>query len=140
MGKHVRWIGAIVGAVVLACMLLVSIAAAGYKKGAHAGTTSQGESITFKAKKLEVKKFNYTVSMDCEDGSSRWINGTDGAAPTSGKGKFHVTFVGEGITSVVRGKLKRRRGAGEIQTEGVAESGAPCSSPISSRCYGWMII
>jgi len=130
MSKPLRRIAAVVCAALLASLVAGPVAAADYKAGRYAGTTSQGESISFKAKRLGVKKFDYTVIINCADGSQQAIDGSGGSAPVSDAGKFSALFVGQGITSEVRGKLKRKQAEGKIDTVGTAPSGAPCSSVV----------
>jgi hypothetical protein len=130
MRKRAVRAAAIVVAVVLASVLVVSVAAGDYKKGRYAGPTSQDESISFKAKRHAVKDFIYRVIIDCEDGSTEAVDGRQGAAPTNDKGKFKVTFLGGGITSVVKGRLKRKHGEGTIETEGVGQAGVACASSV----------
>jgi hypothetical protein len=129
MSKRAIRTATIVGVVLLASAVVVSLAAA-YKTGRYEGPTSQDESISFRAKKQGVKDFLYRVIVDCEDGSQEAIDAKEGAAPTNDRGKFKVTFLGEGITSVVKGKLKRKRGEGTIETEGIGQAGVACSSTV----------
>jgi hypothetical protein len=129
MGKSLRRVCAVVGTTLLLSVVVVSIAAAGYKKGQYAGTTSQDREFSFKAKKLGVKNFNFTVELDCADGSVEGFLNTGAQAPTNAKGKFTATFLGEG-TSVVKGRLKRKKAEGTIESEGFSETGSPCSSKV----------
>jgi hypothetical protein len=134
MSKRVMRTAAIIGVVLLVSVLVVSVAGA-YKKGHYEGPTSQEESIAFKATKRGVKNFFYRVIINCEDGSTEAVDGREGAAPTNDRGKFKVTFLGGGITSVVKGKLKRKHAEGTINTEGIGQGGVPCSSSVDWNAH-----
>ena len=134
MSKRAIRAAAIAGAVVLASVLVVSVAAA-YKTGRYEGTTSQDEAVAFKAKNRGVKKLHFTMVIPCEDGSAYDITGVDGEAPTNDKGKFTARYTPAPgstttFTSVVKGKLKRKRGEGTIKTEGSGESGVACAGSV----------
>jgi len=129
MNKSLSRILAVVGTALLVSVVVASVASAGYKKGQYEGTTSQGHAVSFKAKKLGVKKFDFTVDLDCADGSVEGFLLTGAQAPTDDKGKFTATFVGQG-TSVVKGKLKRKKAEGTIESDGVNDAGSPCSSSV----------
>jgi hypothetical protein len=109
------------------------VAAAGFRPGRYTGTTDQGTEIGFKVKKTVVKRFIYTVDINCEDGphESTW----EGAkAPIGENGRFSAEFVSEDgkVTSVVSGKVKRRKASGTIETAGTLPSGWECQSDV-----GW---
>jgi hypothetical protein len=120
-------------AVVVACAALAvaltasAVATAAYKKGQYEGTTSQGHAISFKAKKLGVKNFAFTIDVPCNDGSAQALRATGAQAPTNDKGKFKAVFAGIG-TTVAKGKLKRKRAEGTIKSAGVVnqQTGATC--------------
>ncbi|MGH2994674.1 MAG: hypothetical protein ACRDL1_14225 [Solirubrobacterales bacterium] len=125
--SSLRTIAAIGCVAALLTLLAVSVAAAAYKTGRYKGTTSQGEAISFKAKQLGVKKFAFTVIVDCDDGSRFELKNSGGQAPTTDRGKFEAVFVGDG-TTMLKGKLKRKRAEGTFESETTAPSGAPCSA------------
>lgn len=127
MEVKLRTIAAIGCVVALVTLLAVSTAGAGYKTGHYSGETSQGESIGFKAKKAAVKDFSFTVMIRCEDGNVFSLDNSGAEAPTKNKGKFRAVFTGD-ATTVVKGKLKRKRAAGTIESEGTSPSGASCSA------------
>ena len=122
---------AAVACVALLSLIVAASAAAGFKSGRYAGTTSQRTKISFKATELGVKKFSYSVDIECDDGTTReFISGESAKAPLTDKGRFRAEFVtvDENITSVVSGKLKRRRGSGTIETAGTLPGGWKCHS------------
>jgi hypothetical protein len=127
MRSTIRRIGAIGCAGALVVLLAAPVAMAGYKPGRYAGETSQGESIAFKAKKHTVKAFSFTVLIECEDDSAFELSNSEGQAPTNGRGKFRAVFSGD-ATTVLKGKLKRKKASGTFESEGTAPTGA--------RCYG----
>jgi len=128
MDRPLRKVAAIACAALMASLVAAPVAPADYKPGRYAGTTSQGEQIRFKATQLGVKKFDFTAIINCDDGSQQAIDGSGGQAPVNDSGKFTALFLGQGITSEVKGKLKRKKAGGKIETVGTAPSGAPCSS------------
>jgi len=129
MNKSLSRILAVVGTALLVSVVVASVASAGYKKGKYLGTTTQGHEISFKAKKPGVKNFALTVDLDCDDGSKIGFRATQAQAPTNDKGKFTATFVGDG-TTVVKGKLKRKKAEGTIESDGVNDAGSPCFSRV----------
>jgi hypothetical protein len=132
---------------VLAVVLLAaSSATAGYKPGNYRGTTDQACGrpdapatcpIAFKAKKLVVKKFSFTAVMSCDDGIELQVPLIGAQAPTSKKGRFKATFLIDAPirdsdlrlngTTILKGKLKRRRGSGELKGEATRTDGVFCS-------------
>lgn len=125
---------AILGVAALLSVVVVSVAAA-YKTGRYEGTTSQDEAVAFKAKNRGVKKLHFKMSIPCEDGSAYDITGGDGEAPTNDKGKFTARYTPTPgstttFTSVVKGKLKGKRGEGTIKTEGAGETGVTCAGSV----------
>lgn len=122
------------GCAALLVLLIASpVAAAGLRPGPYTGTTDQGTEISFTVKKTVVKRFTYTVDINCEDGphESKW----EGAkAPIGENGRFSAEFVSEdgNITSVVSGKLKGRKASGTIETAGTLPNGWECQSDV-----GW---
>jgi hypothetical protein len=127
---------AAVACVGLLFLLVVTSAAAGFKSGRYVGTTSQGAEISFKATKLGVKKFDYRVDIECDDGKTwEFVSGESAKAPITEKGRFTAEFVtvDESITSVVSGKLKRRKGSGTVATEGTLPGGSECASNVDWR-------
>ena len=104
-----------------------AIAAAAYKTGRYEGTTDQGHTISFKAKKRGVKNFAFTLEVPCTDGTTQALRATGAAAPTNDKGKFKAVFTGIG-TTVAKGKLKRKKATGTIQSTAVVsqQTGASC--------------
>jgi hypothetical protein len=129
------WAGMAVAACAALLVLLTAspVAAGGFRPGHYTGTTDQGTEISFKVKKTVVKRFTYTVDINCEDGphESKWVGAK---APIGEKGRFSAEFVSEdgNITSVVSGKLKRRKASGTIQTAGTLPNGWECQSDV-----GW---
>ena len=121
------------GTMVAVCAVLVvalvasAVAAGAYKTGTYEGTTSQGHQISFKAKKLGVKNFAFTVDVPCSDGTTEVLRATGAAAPTNAKGRFRAVFTGV-ATTVAKGRLKRKKGKGTIKSTGVVnqETGASC--------------
>jgi hypothetical protein len=128
MRDKLRTIAAIGCVAALVTLLAVSAAAAGPKAGRYEGTTSQGETISFKAKELGVKKIRFTVVADCEDGTRFRFEHQHGQAPTSKRGRFEVVFTGDAGTTVLKGRLKRRKGSGTFETEGTNFDGASCTA------------
>jgi hypothetical protein len=119
---------------VLALLVAPPGALAGFKHGRYAGTTDQGTEISFKATNAGVKRFTYSVTIHCDDGTMReFTSGESAKAPISENGRFEAEFVtsDETITSVVDGKLKRRKARGSIETAGTVEGGWKCSSSVS---------
>jgi hypothetical protein len=127
MPSSLKRIAAVGCAALLLSLVAVGVAA-GFKTGKYAGTTSQGEAISFKAKEKVVKKFDFRAIIECDDGTRPGFNGFGARAPINDKAKFKAHFTGEGLTSVVKGKLKRKKGEGTIETTGTIPSGANCSS------------
>jgi hypothetical protein len=128
---------AAVACVVLLSLIVAASAAAGFKSGRYAGTTDQGTEISFKATDVGVKKFAYEVSVSCEDGTheSSWGGAADppqpsAKAPITENGRFTAEFVTGDITSVVKGKLKRRKASGTIDTGGTLPKGSECWSSV----------
>ena len=115
-------------AAIAAALVASAVAGAAYKTGTYQGTTSQGEEISFKAKKLGVKKFAFNVITDCDDGSRFGVRNSGGQAPTNKRGKFEALFTGPVGTTVLKGKLKRKRGSGSFESEATAPSGAFCTA------------
>jgi hypothetical protein len=126
-------------AVAASVALLVSLLAApsaiaGFKHGRYAGTTEQGADISFKATKIGVKRFTYSVTLECDDGNMReFTSGESAKAPIRERGRFTAEFVSEdgNITSVVSGKLKRRKASGTIDTAGGPPGGWQCQSSVA---------
>ncbi len=133
MRSTMRTAAAVGCAVALVTLLAASVAAAGYKTGHYAGETSQGESIGFRAKKLSVKKFDFALRVDCDDGSAFDLLEPSGAqAPTDDRGKFKAIFTtqisgGVESTTVLKGRLKRQKASGSLHAEGITSAGASCS-------------
>jgi len=127
MNRSRRAVAMVVCAALAVAVAASAMAAAAYKTGRYEGTTSQGHQIGFKAKKLGVKNFAFTLDVPCTDGTTQALRATGAAAPTNDKGKFKAVFAGVG-TTVAKGKLKRRKASGTIQSTGVVnqETGASC--------------
>ena len=125
--KRSRRAMVVVCAALALALVASAVAAAAYKTGNYEGKTSQGHEISFKAKKLGVKNFAFTVDVPCTDGSAQPLRATGAAAPTNKRGKFKAVFTGLG-TTVVKGKLKRKKGSGTIESTGVFSetTGASC--------------
>ncbi len=120
-------------AALLVLLVAPSIAAAGFKHGRYAGMTEQGTEISFKATKLGVKKFTYSVTINCDDGNMReFTSGESAKAPIREHGRFTAEFVSEdgNITSVVSGRLKRRKASGTIDTAGGPPGGWQCEGSV----------
>jgi hypothetical protein len=130
------WAGVVaVSLAVLVSLLAASTAAtAGFKHGRYAGTTDQGSEISFKATNGGVKRFSYSVTIQCDDGTMReFTTGESAKAPISENGRFTAEFVTphDSITSVVDGKLKRRKARGSIETAGTVEGGWECHGGVA---------
>jgi hypothetical protein len=121
------------GLVAVVLSMVLASNATGFKSGRYAGTTDQGTEIGFKATKLAVKKFTYSVNVECDDGNTReFTSGVSAKAPITEKGRFTAEFVteDESITSVVNGRLKRGKGSGAIDTAGMLPGGWECASSV----------
>jgi hypothetical protein len=114
----------------LVSLVVAPAAVADFKTGRYAGTTSQGTAIGFTATELAAKRFSFRVILDCEDGTMREFTGEDAKAPIGPRGGFKAEFVGDGITSVVSGRLKHRKGSGTIETAGTLPGSGECSSSV----------
>ena len=114
----------------LACLLVLAGSAAGFKNGDYAGTTSQDEEIRFTVTKPAVGEFEFTARVGCADGTAQTIDGSGGRTAIRKKGRFKQSFIGGGFTSVLKGKLRRKRATGKINVMGVAPSGASCSGSV----------
>jgi hypothetical protein len=130
------WAGMAVAAcaALLVSLLAASTATAGFKHGRYAGTTDQGTEISFKATNDGVKRFSYSVAIQCDDGWTReFTTGQSAKAPISENGRFTAEFVtpDDSITSVVDGRLKRRRARGSIETAGAVEGGWECHGSVA---------
>jgi hypothetical protein len=123
---------AVAFAALLLSLAIAPVALAGFKSGTYAGTTSQEREIRFTATQLAVKKFSFSVTIDCDDGTMLLFEGDGARAPIGEKGGFKAEFVSKdgGITSVVSGKLKHRRASGTIVTAGTLQGGGECSSSV----------
>ena len=121
---------AVAFAALLLSLTIAPVAAAGFKSGTYEGTTSQETEIRFTATQLAAKKFFFSVTLDCEDGTMREFTGEGAKAPIGPRGGFTAEFLGDGITSVVSGKLKRRKGSGTIETAGTLPGSGECSSSV----------
>ena len=127
MKRSRRTVVVVVCAALAVALTASAVASATYKKGQYEGTTAQGHAINFKAKKLGVKNFVFTIDVPCNDGSVQALRATGAQAPTNDKGKFKAVFAGIG-TTVAKGKLKRESAAGTIKSTGVVnqQTGATC--------------
>jgi hypothetical protein len=121
---------AVAFATLLLSLTIAPVALAGFKSGTYEGTTSQETELRFTATQLAVKKFSFNVTIDCEDGTMLQFEGDGARAPIGEKGGFKAEFVGDGITSVVSGKLKHRKASGAIDTAGTLAGGGECSSSV----------
>jgi hypothetical protein len=133
MKRRASMRAAAVACAALLFLIVAASAAAGFKSGRYVGATSQGTEISFRATKLGVKKFSYSVDIECDDGKTReFVSGESAKAPITDKGRFTAEFVtvDESITSVVSGKLKRRKGSGTVATEGTLPGGWECASNV----------
>lgn len=129
----------------LSVALVAAPAAASYKSGTYHGTTDQtcdelGSPhpcpIQFKAKKHVVKKFSFTAILTCDDGVELGVPLVGAQAPTSKKGRFKATFLIDAPirnstvrvngTTIVKGKLKRRKGSGMLRGEATRTDGVAC--------------
>jgi hypothetical protein len=128
--QHSRTV-AVVCTALLVSLVVAAGAAAGFKAGRYAGTTSQGEEISFKVTKRAVKDFDVVVDVACADGSTPRIHPQGGQTPTKRKGRFKThPFIGEGFSSEIKGRLKRARATGKIKVRGTAPSGARCARAV----------
>jgi hypothetical protein len=125
-------LAAVAIATLLVSLTIAPVALAGFKSGAYEGTTSQETEIRFTATQLTVKKFSFSVTIDCDDGTMLLFEGEGAKAPIGEKGGFKAEFVSKDgeITSVVSGKLKHRKASGAIDTEGTLAGGGECSSSV----------
>ena len=121
---------AVAVAALLLSLTIAPAALAGFKGGTYVGTTSQEMQIRFTATQPAAKKFSFSVTLDCEDGTMLEFSGEDAKAPIGPKGGFAAEFLGDGITSVVSGKLKRRKASGTIETAGTLPGSGECSSSV----------
>lgn len=145
MKRSSRAAGMTCAALVIA---LVAAPATGatYKSGTYQGTTEQtcGQAdaagpcpIGFKAKKLVVKKFSFTAVLTCDDRVGLEVPLVGAQAPTSKKGRFKATFLIDAPirdsdvrvngTTILKGRLKRRKGSGELKGEATRTDGVFCS-------------
>jgi hypothetical protein len=131
MNRSRRTVLVVVCAALAVALTASAVATAAYKKGKYEGTTSQGHAINFKAKKLGVKNFAFTVDVPCNDGSVQALRATGAQAPTNDKGKFKAVFTGLG-TTVAKGKLKRKQAEGTIKSTGVVNEVTGASCPTNS--------
>jgi hypothetical protein len=130
------WAGMAVAAcaALLVSLLAASTATAGFKHGRYAGTTDQGTEISFRATNAGVMRFSYSVTIQCDDGWTReFTTGQSAKAPISKNGRFTAEFVtpDDSVTSVVDGRLKRRKARGSIETAGTVEGGWECHGSVA---------
>jgi hypothetical protein len=132
MKRRASMRAAAVACVALLFLIVATSAGAGFKPGVYAGTTDQATEINFKATKLAVKRFSYSVKIECDDDTTREFTGEGAKAPIGDKGRFKAEFVSGdgGTTSIVSGRLKRKLASGTIATEGTLPGGWECAGNV----------
>jgi opacity protein-like surface antigen len=126
--KRRRTVVMVVCAALAVAVAASAVAAAAYKTGRYEGTTSQGETISLRAKKLGVKKFAFDVITDCDDGTRFGVSNSGGQAPTNTRGRFEALFTGSIGTTVLKGRLKRKKASGTFESEATSPTGALCTA------------
>ena len=108
----------------------VASADAGFKSGRFVGTTSADTSISFKATKTKVKRLAYALPLECDDGSAWSATVSRAKTGLTKNGEFTLRSAEGDATSVIAGKLRRRKGAGTIATAAMNPNGASCSGSV----------
>lgn len=133
--KTLKRTAALMGAALLVGLASAPQAGAGFKQGRYSGATSEREPISFKATKNRVKKLTYALLVECGDGSSWKAIVTDGSTRVTRNGRFRLEVADGGSTSLIIGRLKRRRASGSIET--ISENPANRAGPGCSGAVEW---
>jgi hypothetical protein len=112
-------------AAIVAILVPVGIALAGYQDGGYSGTTDQTEAIDFRADDGKVRGLATVVYAECEDGPRQRITIERGRTEI-GDERFSLDLVGKSDLRVsVIGKLRGERAWGRIEAS-MRPAGTSC--------------
>ena len=98
-------------------LLLVpaSVALAGYQEGSYAGTTDQGEPVSFRVGEERLKRLNVDIYAECEEGPRHKVTVEAGRTRMDG-GRFSLDLEGaDALTVSITGKLRDRTATGQLK-------------------------